>query len=713
MVSRLSKAGESARDIVEMACDRLQHRDYSEEMLLGFEEILSNDWFDSADDLRIAILDGDAWSSIKLPGRLKLEMKRVMRDLEEKEGAADVRVAASGKDRKGGLGRSPPGSGGPSRGTLMSPVSLRSAAAGTVAAARFVPKGEHSAPPTPNTLPPSSSPAHAPISTRTTPAPAPLPAPAPAPTAKWIREYSIESSNYYYVNTLTGESQWEVPAGYADQTTSSYDSLISNPAPRQHGAPGSSEYYPSLPSVTAAGASNGHNYTNDHGYSYNTSAHGNQSQPQPISAAPAPAPVPAPVVEEREFDPDAMTEAEIAEQKELLSRFSKEMQRDQAPALVCPPSALSSAYSNYGGGSGANQSQGQGVSSGNGANYGGGNITKNSDLAPQPGSFSTSSPYGAHQQQPIQYSNPSQQQPQSQPQPQQQYQQQYQQNLHYHQQQQHNGTSNGTYGQSQYGQQQHQQHQQQYGGSGDANYNRISYGQDSYNNSTNSNSNTLSRTSSSSSQYGNPAISSGSYSGYGSSAGYGPGSTQTQHQRPLSTSSMGSSSVTSPNSAGSPKAPSATVFTQSVNQLIAMGFDSKAASKALIDCQFDVQAAAEMLAATGGCSETSGSGSARSSMSGSTEMQMNNDPTAANGNADTGSTPTTGKAKSKLSGMKNLLRGVGLGKQKSASTGMMADPTVTVESGTASIAAAGSDMNVENGSAGVPPVAGSAGYQRW
>ena len=69
------------RNVLESALIRLG-RGRSFDMLKTFEDILSDDWYLTAGDLRKAIVDGQEWSNIKLPGRLKLEIKEMLSDME-------------------------------------------------------------------------------------------------------------------------------------------------------------------------------------------------------------------------------------------------------------------------------------------------------------------------------------------------------------------------------------------------------------------------------------------------------------------------------------------------------------------------------------------------------------------------------------------------------------------------------------------------------
>lgn len=60
--------------LLSTALDNLKKADLYREYL----EYLHAEWFYTMDDLRLALDDGKSWSDLKLPGRLKLELKKLM-----------------------------------------------------------------------------------------------------------------------------------------------------------------------------------------------------------------------------------------------------------------------------------------------------------------------------------------------------------------------------------------------------------------------------------------------------------------------------------------------------------------------------------------------------------------------------------------------------------------------------------------------------------
>ena len=84
---------ESIRTVVEIACDRLDKLGYSAELVDSYVDALKTDWYDTCDDLRAGIADGESWTDVKLPNRLKLEIKKVICELDGKKTPAGTNIA--------------------------------------------------------------------------------------------------------------------------------------------------------------------------------------------------------------------------------------------------------------------------------------------------------------------------------------------------------------------------------------------------------------------------------------------------------------------------------------------------------------------------------------------------------------------------------------------------------------------------------------------
>lgn len=70
--------GTSVLACLEMACSNLGKRNTPQ--IARFERVLvSDNWYRTAGELRLAIKDGDAWRELGLPGMLKLELKRLLK----------------------------------------------------------------------------------------------------------------------------------------------------------------------------------------------------------------------------------------------------------------------------------------------------------------------------------------------------------------------------------------------------------------------------------------------------------------------------------------------------------------------------------------------------------------------------------------------------------------------------------------------------------
>lgn len=70
------------RDLLNIALQRTATgRLHKEENLEKFcDYLLENEWYTTIDELKLALSDVQAWSDLKLPGRLKLEMKAILLD---------------------------------------------------------------------------------------------------------------------------------------------------------------------------------------------------------------------------------------------------------------------------------------------------------------------------------------------------------------------------------------------------------------------------------------------------------------------------------------------------------------------------------------------------------------------------------------------------------------------------------------------------------
>ena len=68
-------------DLLMKALQKLKKEEFYEEYL----QVLLGAWYTTVPELKLALSDGDAWSDIQLPGRLKLEMKRMIIGMDQKE----------------------------------------------------------------------------------------------------------------------------------------------------------------------------------------------------------------------------------------------------------------------------------------------------------------------------------------------------------------------------------------------------------------------------------------------------------------------------------------------------------------------------------------------------------------------------------------------------------------------------------------------------
>ena len=61
-------------ELLRKALQKLKKEEFYEE----YHGVLLSAWYTTIAELKLALSDGDAWSDIQLPGRLKLEMKRMI-----------------------------------------------------------------------------------------------------------------------------------------------------------------------------------------------------------------------------------------------------------------------------------------------------------------------------------------------------------------------------------------------------------------------------------------------------------------------------------------------------------------------------------------------------------------------------------------------------------------------------------------------------------
>lgn len=157
-------------------------------------EYLIAEWYIDLEDLRIAIEDGAAWAELKLPGRLKLEMKREMKKLsnEGSDASQDEEVGDSLVERAGKSG---------------------------------------------------------------IPRPAPLVGLGSTHSPDWIECYSPDDKCCYYFNRVTQVTQWEPPS--REQYSSLSDQGLSSPSVffDPGSSSDSNSVAPSAPSLTPQHAS--------------------------------------------------------------------------------------------------------------------------------------------------------------------------------------------------------------------------------------------------------------------------------------------------------------------------------------------------------------------------------------------------------------------------------------------------------------------------
>ena len=77
--------GCTLEELLRKALQKLKKEEFYEEYL----GVLLSAWYTTVAELKLALSDGAAWSDIQLPGRLKLEMKRMIISIDQKENMDD------------------------------------------------------------------------------------------------------------------------------------------------------------------------------------------------------------------------------------------------------------------------------------------------------------------------------------------------------------------------------------------------------------------------------------------------------------------------------------------------------------------------------------------------------------------------------------------------------------------------------------------------
>lgn len=603
---------------MERACERLDNSRFSEDLLNSFEDILLDDWYESCDDLRAALHDGGAWTEIRLPGRLKLEMKKVIMEIDDPGVQHNVKVATHSKDRKSTWGKKG------SRDSQSPP------------SGKFVPK-----------------------------------AGSGTPKSNWVRKYAEDSGAYYYYDTVNGASVWEKPDDFVEPdgngSNASMSSFVDerdsrlgggNPATGPGVSTTSNAYSGGLPSTSYPPLSAAYaGYTSQPVSQFSPSGESAQTGPGSRFSASG------------DQDPYAhMSEAELKEQQDLLMKFSMDMSRESNPNLsvntgtprlkpgpgsqyessslhgsseptsASAPDSYSSPYAPMSGGTAGTPQQSAGYSLPPSAPSPYGGIGK-----PGESSAAAKSVSYPHSPQSVGYGE----------------------------------ASSVPFG-------------NRYPPNGAVDRQRAEYAP-----------------SGSSSQYPTPVLGSGNYNSFSvNSTGTRtnpPSVPPPGHSGvPLSPQLSGSHPGTAPAPAPAPTAnnrprvpaPSATVFTERVNTLIAMGFDSKAASKVLIECDFDVNTAAAALLSANRRPDPSSVPTPSESKDSTSSSSTPSTPAASGASAASGATEEAAPKPKSKHGIKSVLRSVGLSmsSKKTTSTGMMAaDPNATpvIQSSTVESSTAG------------------------
>jgi hypothetical protein len=167
---------------------------YSENELDRTLGILNQDWYTSPEELRLALLDSRAWSDMKLPGRLKLELKTILEcNSDELEAAASSDIPHvphnESKDE-----------------TEVSTSSVNVSEKKDKDNASIEEQGERErerergADSGSTVLPLPQSNATTTTTTTT--------------TTEWFKFFSYEHEAEYYYNGVTEESRWEPPEGW-------------------------------------------------------------------------------------------------------------------------------------------------------------------------------------------------------------------------------------------------------------------------------------------------------------------------------------------------------------------------------------------------------------------------------------------------------------------------------------------------------------------
>ena len=183
-------------------------------------EVLQKEWYSSVESLRLALKDTEAWATLKLPGRLKLELKEALQSLEAGNGAVgsdtgtvsveENKEKQRGEEKEKDCGSDDSAEKGP---IATEPIECESRARASVPAGSTgdQPGSEDQQHPRAHVDDLFSAQIGIVEASGAPGVSAELMATKEKPRQRWLKCYSVQDSAVYYYHHDTGTTQWDVP----------------------------------------------------------------------------------------------------------------------------------------------------------------------------------------------------------------------------------------------------------------------------------------------------------------------------------------------------------------------------------------------------------------------------------------------------------------------------------------------------------------------